>query len=98
MTVLAEGRVMQRLKEHRLAELSSTGLPLQHFGHFVDLEEGRSADLGAWGLAVAPLRARHSELAFGLLITRHGVPVLGWTVGVGLGCLGTSEGRMVPCD
>ena len=81
-TVLAEAGVLSALKEHRLAELRSTGRPLESFGRFVQLEEARAHDLGAWGLTLTPLRARHSERAYGLLMERDGRPVLGWTVRV----------------
>ncbi len=80
LTLLAEARVMQRLRDHRLAELHSTGRPLEDFARFIELQEGASTPLGAWGLALTPLRAAHAELCFGLLVTAGGAPVLGWTV------------------
>jgi ribonuclease BN (tRNA processing enzyme) len=83
LTVLAEREVMRRLRDHRLSELLSTGRDLNSFGRLVDLETGRSMQLDgtAAGLALTPLLARHSEVAFGLLVEYNGVPVLGWTVG-----------------
>jgi hypothetical protein len=78
--VVAERRVMARLKEHRLHELLSTGRPLAAFGEFLELQEDVRAELGAWGLSVTPLRAAHTEVAFGLLVECDGTPVLGWTV------------------
>lgn len=80
LSVLAERSVLQRLKDHRLHELLSTGHPLESFGRLVELEEGHRVILGVEGLAMTPLRARHAEVAFGLLIEHRGSPVLGWTV------------------
>lgn len=80
MTLLAQRDVLDRLVQHRLHELQSTGLPLEHFTTPVALECSQQYVLPETGISLQPIRARHAELCFGLIVRRHGRAVLGWTV------------------
>jgi hypothetical protein len=99
LTLVAERRVMRRLRRHRLAELRSTGRGLDAFAHFLALREGNRTEVrarcccGSGGgseaaallrIGLTPLRARHAELAFGLLVD---VAVSGGGGGSGAGDL-----------
>lgn len=55
------------------------GRPLSSFADFQACAEGRLQHLPG-GLALQPLRSRHAETCFGLLLYWQGKPVLGWTV------------------
>ncbi len=79
MTLLAQRDVLNRLLQHRLHELQSTGLPVNAFLTPVALEQGQQHTLPE-GLSIQPVRARHAELCFGLIVRWHGHAVLGWTV------------------
>ncbi|KAF8073056.1 hypothetical protein HT031_000717 [Scenedesmus sp. PABB004] len=78
LKVLAEPGVLRTLTTHRLAELASTGRPLDAFAALTPCAAGQLHDLGG-GLGLLPLRARHAERCFGLLLFWRGAPVLGWS-------------------
>lgn len=82
-TLLAHHDVLSVLLQHRLHELQSTGLPLDAFVTPHALCEGEAFALGVSGLSLQPVRSKHSERCFGLLLRWDGQPVLGWTVGGG---------------
>eukprot|EP00878_Enallax_costatus_P033410 GHUV01036839.1.p1 GENE.GHUV01036839.1~~GHUV01036839.1.p1 ORF type:complete len:173 (+),score=32.31 GHUV01036839.1:541-1059(+) len=79
MTLLAENNVMNTLATHRLHELQSTGRQLTDFANLQGCLAGQLHQLPC-GLGLLPLRARHAERCFGLLVYYDGQPVLGWSV------------------
>lgn len=93
LTVLAEAGVLHTLAQHRLAELQSTGRPLSHFAALQPCAAGELQQLPC-GLGLLPLRARHAERCYGLLISHQGRPVLGWSVRTGTAGMACRVGRM----
>lgn len=69
ITLAAAPGVLQRLAAHRLHELISTGQPLAAWVQLQALSEGTWANVGRRGvLRVMPLRSRHAEMCYGLLV------------------------------
>ncbi|KAF6262498.1 beta-lactamase-like protein [Scenedesmus sp. NREL 46B-D3] len=82
LSVLAEPSVLNTLLTHRLHELRSTGRQLSDFGSFAACPAGQLHELGG-GLALLPLKSRHAERCFGLLLYWQGQPLLGWSADSG---------------
>ncbi|WIA29380.1 hypothetical protein OEZ86_011884 [Tetradesmus obliquus] len=82
LSVLAEPSVLNTLRSHRLHELQSTGRQLHEFGCFTACAAGQLHELGG-GLALLPLKSRHAERCFGLLLFWQGQPLLGWSADSG---------------
>lgn len=61
-----------------------TGLPLSSFAEVQACVAGQAQQLPG-GLALQPLKSRHAEACYGLLVHWQGTPVLGWTVRL-VGC------------
>ncbi|MEM7782487.1 MAG: MBL fold metallo-hydrolase [Planctomycetota bacterium] len=76
LVLISERRVMRTLKNHRLHELESTGLPLDDFYEFVEVEEGKEHPLTS-EISIVPVKGCHSELSFGLIVSYLGQPILG---------------------
>eukprot|EP01062_Namystynia_karyoxenos_P029932 TRINITY_DN22419_c0_g1_i1.p1 TRINITY_DN22419_c0_g1~~TRINITY_DN22419_c0_g1_i1.p1 ORF type:complete len:587 (+),score=183.28 TRINITY_DN22419_c0_g1_i1:89-1762(+) len=79
--VIAEGEVMRRLLEHRLAEyhesISLSARKLSDLADFIDAQEGQPCPLTDL-FSIVPHRAQHSERCFGFVLLCGGQPVLGW--------------------
>jgi hypothetical protein len=60
--------------------LHTAGRQLSEFGSFAGCPAGQLHELGG-GLALLPLKSRHAERCFGLLLYWQGQPLLGWSVG-----------------
>lgn len=56
-----------------------TGLPLSSFAEVQACVAGQAHQLPG-GLALQPVKSRHAEACYGLLVHWQGSPVLGWTV------------------
>ncbi|BBP43251.1 MBL fold metallo-hydrolase [Thiosulfativibrio zosterae] len=63
LQIIAQTEVMQRLKQHRMAEHHQQAKP-EALADWVGLPEGESFELG-FGLTLAFYRGEHSELSFG---------------------------------
>jgi hypothetical protein len=59
--------------------LAAAGRQLSEFGSFTACPAGQLHELGS-GLALLPLKSRHAERCFGLLLYWQGQPLLGWSV------------------
>jgi hypothetical protein len=59
--------------------LHTAGRQLSEFGSFAGCPAGQLHELGG-GLALLPLKSRHAERCFGLLLYWQGQPLLGWSV------------------
>lgn len=69
LALFATRDVLHVLVHHRLHELRSTGRPLHYWASLHAVDEGRWARVGSAGiLAIMPVRARHAETCYGLLV------------------------------
>mmetsp|Transcript_34599 Transcript_34599/g.79685 ORF Transcript_34599/g.79685 Transcript_34599/m.79685 type:complete len:297 (-) Transcript_34599:169-1059(-) len=84
MCVIAETEVMQRLLQHRMHELRSTGRALDDFASWLPVPEGQPFTLHceAGVIQVTLIQAQHSEVCFGALFEIGGL-TLGWTADSG---------------
>ena len=76
LRLIAENDVLDTLKQHRLDELRSTGRPLSDYFDFEPVTEAKRHTVTST-LSIEPVRAHHSERAFGFLLYDGERPVLG---------------------
>ena len=75
LRLLSEAGVMDRLQQHRLHELHSTGRELTSFFEFDALTAGEVCSVDDQ-IGIEPVRGRHAERSFGVKVSFSGQAVL----------------------
>lgn len=82
ITVISHDIVMKKLMYHRLDELKSTGHPVSYFMKAAILYDNHKINIGK-DLYLEPIKAKHSEDCYGVLIYKEEDLILGWSADSG---------------